>query len=333
MRDAARRLARPKATATATATTGIPASSFFELVYHRPPDAADADLLERLVGAEVTSASEARAVIAGYDHQRLPTPFVVRLTEEDLVDVSLPGFALWVDRRDPSVSAVIKDRRDWEPHLSSVLHDVLRPGDTFVDVGANVGFHTFLASTIVGPGGVVHAFEPNPENCRLLWLSKRWNGAENVEIHPFALDRTPGLRYLVTHLGSNGGLLRDEEAAVRSGLGTFVAAQRLDDAVPGDARLLKVDVEGAEFAVLEGATEVLARCRPHLVLEFSAEMTERVSDVDPFDALERCLALGYGLEVLDRTEPGRRHGVAVDELRASWGDALRIEDLLLTPLA
>lgn len=320
-------------------STAITAAQFFELAYGRKPDKDERALLDRLV-PHVTTPSEARAVLLAFDQQRTPTTFQVRLGEDDLARAELDGFTLWLDRRDVSVSAVILDRKAWEPHIERVLRDVLRPGDTFVDIGANVGYHTFLAASLVRATGRVVAFEPDAENCRLLWLSRHENDADHVTIVPNALDRTPGLRYLATHLGSNGGLVETELDAIRNGRGVFVQAQPLDevaDATQGTIRLMKVDVEGAELAVLDGARKLLTTAKPppHLIVEFSVEMTKRVSGVDPATALQSLLDdYGYRLSVLDRNEPGRRHHFAsADALLGAWGDPLRIEDLLFEPTA
>jgi FkbM family methyltransferase len=312
-------------------TNAITAAQFFELAYGRAPSADEQALLDRLV-VSVSSASDARAVLLAFDQQQLPTTFQVRLGDDDLALASLDGFRLWLDRRDVSVSAVILDRQRWEPHIEAVLRDVLRPGDTFVDVGANVGYHTFLAASLVGASGRVVAFEPDAENCRLLWLSRAENGFDHVTIVPNALDRTAGLRYLATHLGSNGGLVETELDAVRRGRGVFVQAQPLDDLVDGPVRLMKVDVEGAELSVLAGAGRLLGdrEAAPDLVLEFSVEMTQRVSGVDPGPAIQQLLDdYGYRLSILDRDQPGRRHPYpSAAALLADWGDPLRIEDLL-----
>jgi len=310
----------------------ITAEQFFRLAYGRPPAGAEADLLVRLVGEHVTSASQARAVLLAFDHQKLPTSFDLRLTVDDLELVGLDGFSLWVDRRDVSVSAIVLDRREWEPHIAEALKALLRPGDSFIDVGANIGYHTFLAASLVGSTGAVTAFEPAAENCRLLWLSRHENDAGHVTINALALDRSAGLRYLAAHLGSNGGLVPEETAAIESGLGSFVTAARLDDAYAGPpVRLMKVDVEGAEFAALDGAARILERDRPYLILEFSVEMSTRVSQVKPFEALQALVDDGYDLFVVDKATGQRIAYGSAEALRLAWGDESQIEDLLLMP--
>jgi FkbM family methyltransferase len=212
------------------------------------------------------------------------------------------------------------------------LKPALRAGSTFVDVGANVGFHTFQAASIVGPSGSVVAFEPSSENCRLLQLSKLENQADNVVIMPLALDRAAGVRYLTSHVGTNAGLIPDARDDLLAGRGTPIYATTLDDLAPAKVDALKVDVEGAEFRVLEGARKTLARDKPVIVMEFSCEMIQRVSDVDPGDALQGVLDLGYELFILDRQGHAPIPVESAAKLLADWGDPFRIEDLLLQPV-
>ena len=320
-----RRLGQP-----APPASGITPVGFFELAFGRSPTPDEQQLLDRLVSG-IHSLSDARAILRAFDQQSHPTAISIGCGEDDLVEFDAGDFRLWLDRRDVSVSAVILDRREWEPHIGRVLREHLRPGHTFVDVGANIGYHTFLASTLVGSTGRVVAFEPSAENCRLLWLSRHANKAEHVELFSLALDTTPGLRHLVSHLGSNGGLVADAADDVRSGRGAMVQSFRLDDVVEGDVDLLKVDVEGAELRVLAGATSLLARERPTIVMEFSVEMTERISGPDALADLGRLVAGGYELSTLSKDGGDPVGYASLDDLLHSWPDPLHIEDLLLRP--
>jgi len=313
-------------------TRGIPTSTFFEIAFGRAPSADDTARLGTMFpNGVLASAADAHRLLASFDGQAYPTSFLVRATAQSLRRIDLDGFALWIDDDDPAVSSVIAHQSDWEAHVSAALRPALRAGSTFVDVGANVGFHTFQAASLVGPGGSVVALEPSSENCRLLQLSKLENHADNVVIMPLALDRAPGVRYLTSHVGTNAGLIPDARDDLLAGRGTPIYATTLDDIAPPKIDALKVDVEGAEFRVLDGARRTLRRDKPVIVMEFSCEMTQRVSDVDPGRALQEVLDLGYQLYLLDR----RSHApIAFDsaaKLLAEWGDPFRIEDLLLQP--
>jgi len=312
---------------------GVAADRFFELAYGRAPSDAELAHLDALVpGRRIESPAQAHRVLLAFDAQSHPTPFLVRATSGNLERLELDRFVLWIDADDPAVSKVIGHERGWEKHVSDVLTEALSPGSTFVDVGANVGYHAFLASSIVGATGSVVAFEPSAENCRLLQLSKTDNDAANVSILPFALDRSGGVRYLTTHLGSNAGLIPDPREHLIDGRGTPVYATTLDAVAPEHIDVMKIDVEGAEFRVLDGGRATIERDRPLLVMEFSCEMSQRVSGVDPGAALQAVLDLGYHLAVLDRTAGTPVPFDSAAALLAGWGDPFRIEDLLLQPV-
>ena len=311
---------------------GIPVSDFFALAFGRAPSPAELQVIDGMFGSQrVESAADAHQLILAFDAQSHPTPFVVRATGDNFVTVDLGRFALWLDRADSAVSAVIQHEREWEPHVTDVLVGALQPGSAFVDIGANVGYHTFLAASIVGTDGSVLAVEAQPENSRLLEMSKAHNGSDNVTIMPVALDREPGLLYLSSHLGSNAGLVAGSAANLLAGLGAVTYATTLDEIAPPRVDVMKIDVEGAEFRVLEGGRKTIERDKPLIVMEFSVEMSERVSGGDAGDALQGLLDLSYSLFVLDRSTRERRPFASAAALLEQWGDPLRIEDLLLEP--
>lgn len=316
-----------------TEPRGLATRTFFELAFGRVPNIGELAQLDALVpDRRIETPAQAHRVLLAFDAQSHPTTFLVRATADNLSRLDLDGFALWIDLDDPSVSAVIRHEHGWEGHVSDALSEALRPGSTFIDVGANVGFHTFLAASIVGHGGSVTAIEPSSENCRLLQMSKAENKAEHVTILPFALDRTPGIRYLASHLGTNAGLIPDTRKHLIDGRGTPVYATTLDDVAPPKVDVVKIDVEGAEFRVLEGGLRTVERDRPLIIMEFSCEMSERTSGVDPGQALQSVLDLGYQLFVLDRESHERVPFASAAKLLADWNNPFHIEDLLLQPL-
>jgi len=106
----------------------------------------------------------------------------------------------------------------------------------------------------------------------------------------------------------------------------------MDDLGFEQVSVIKIDVEGAEALVIDGASEVIRRDRPSLVMEFSMEMTGRVSQREPRVHLDRFVDWGYSIAIIDRVSSDPRPVSSVDELLADWGDLMRIEDLLLVPL-
>jgi FkbM family methyltransferase len=279
----------------------------------------------------VDTPQDARRVLMCVDQRTNPTPFHVRFTDRDLEKLRLDGFSLLVDRADASVSTVIMATGTWEPHVTKQLRRLLAPGMTMVDVGANVGFHTFLGAALVGPTGRVIAIEPSSENCRLLLLNRLLNGADHVQVLPVALDCAPGLVQLGAGIGANANLIPADEGLLASGRGEMVYATRLDDTVSDPVHVIKMDVEGAEHRVLVGAAQTIARNRPTIIMEYSCEMTERVSGVDPSLPLDWLFDRGYRLHVIDRAHGDLVEYPSSHALLDAWGDYLRIEDLLWLP--
>lgn len=141
-----------------------------------------------------------------------------------------------------------------EPELR-LIRACLRPGDHMIDVGANVGDTALTAALEVGAGGRVYAIEAHPRTYGFLLGNLALNGAANVEALNAAAAAQPGKL-------SFSDDRRDDMNRV-GGTGIDVDAQRLDDLIPyrGPVELLKIDVEGYELQVLNGAPDILARTR------------------------------------------------------------------------
>ncbi len=287
-------------------------------------------LVRHAIGDSPPTLSAVRVALGALDQQTSTSPVTIRWSQSDLEMVDLDGLQLAVDRADASVSVQIADGA-YEPHVAATLDRLLGPGDLFVDVGANVGYHAFRASQRVGPHGWVMAVEANPENARLIAYTIAVNELTNVELVPLALAGRRGFVSFGTHVGSNGGFLPDDQATTGSGRGTIVPTLALDDVDLDRVSVIKIDVEGAEGIVIDGALDTIERHRPTFVMEFSQEMTSRVSARPPEDHLQRFIDWGYSIAIVDRATFEPNPVGSVDELLAGWGDFLRIEDLLLRP--
>ena len=285
-------------------------------------------LVRHAIGDRPPTLAAARLALGSVDQQTTPTPVTIRWGVDDLAFVDVAGVRMALDTADASVSVQIADG-SYEPHVAATLDRLLGPGDVFVDVGANVGYHTFRAAARVGRDGRVVAVEANPENARLIAHTIEVNSLGNVELVPLALGARRGYVYFGTHVGSNGGFL--PEGASGSGRGTIVPTMALDDLGLDRVSVVKIDVEGAEAIVLDGALATIERHRPTFVMEFSREMTERVSGRSAEEHLQRLVDAGYSIAIIDKTSRGPRPVGSVQELLDGWSDVLRIEDLLLEP--
>ena len=163
--------------------------------------------------------------------------------------------------------------RWYEPAVTEVFLPLCRPNGTVIDVGANVGWYTFLAAAGVGPEGLVLGFEPDPENFGFLSGSLADNPRPQVQIAEECLS---------DHVGEERLFLSDEAASYHSiarPVGTrslSVRSTTLDSVVQrrnlGRVDLIKIDVEGGEPKVLHGARETLRAGKiRNLILEWRPE--------------------------------------------------------------
>lgn len=149
----------------------------------------------------------------------------------------------------------------------------LRPDDNFLDVGANIGFYSLLASSLIRPTGVVDAFEPTPISALRLKENLKLNGIDCVTVHQKAVGNRAGtVRFqqvrdnYLNRISTGSGFEGDTE----------VEYVRLADAVADRHYAFgKMDIEGAELAALEGAEPMLASENPPVWL---LEVNDRLGD-------------------------------------------------------
>lgn len=188
-----------------------------------------------------------------------------------------------------------------EWRLWAVALAVCSRGDVIVEIGANVGTETTGFSDIVGADGRVHAFEPSPSNLTALRGVVAGLRYRNVEVHPMAIGAEQGrVSFWVPPLGKNQGmasLIANPE--VGEGEHVEVECRTLDALGEelGHARMITIDVEGAEVQVLRGAWEYLGRHRPVLALEAVSAHLERAGStlVEVADALRELGLEPYAL--------------------------------------
>ncbi|HUN43156.1 MAG TPA: FkbM family methyltransferase [Acetobacteraceae bacterium] len=157
----------------------------------------------------------------------------------------------------------------WEPAITAYLRSALKPGEVFIDIGANVGTHSLLASRLVGAFGRVHAIEASPFIFNRLCGNLQRNGATNVRAYHVAVSDRSGPVPVFLHDERNLGgttIVAAEAALVHAMQEQVVEGRQLHDILPREeicaARLIKIDVEGAEWLVLNGMRELLPALRP-----------------------------------------------------------------------
>lgn len=156
---------------------------------------------------------------------------------------------------------------NYEPEVAAALDEICEEGMTVADIGAHFGYFTLLMGSKVSPGGHVFSFEPSPETCTILRDTVAANNLAGVTVVELAVSDTCGVMPFDSKgCVTTGRLLQSDNPAPQT-----VETTTLDDFAKrsGVRRLdvVKIDVEGAELAVLLGMRHVLASMKPKLLIE------------------------------------------------------------------
>jgi len=251
---------------------------------------------------------------------RPPPAFEMRLPER------LGGASFRCNLRD-AIAREVCFTGLYEPQETALVQAFLRPGMTFVDVGANWGYFTLLAAHLVGSSGRVVSLEPDPRLFASLTDNLTRNCLSQVTALPLAAADKSGILTLAGYQesGENWGLSRITSVNPGSGVPSFqVAATALDDLLdePGldIIDLMKIDIEGAEGFALKGLARSLARQRvKRLLLELHPDqLAEHEHSLEGM--LEKLEGAGYQAWSVDHSPRANR--------RAAYARRLNVASLL-----
>jgi FkbM family methyltransferase len=218
---------------------------------------------------------------------------------ERVVEAEADVGTIWVERDAHILTDSLRRYGTWDAVISGLIRSTLQPGMTFVDAGANIGYFTILGSDLVGADGHVYAVEPDPINRAILEANLERNGCTNVTVLPYA----------AWHERTELNLMRpaDEGAVTRVGEKTAEAvaltpAAPLDDLIPGEIDMMKVDCELTDHVVVASAKQHVER-NPGIVIsvEFHPKHDSHLGDT-PAEVLE--VYRGMGLTPYDIAREG-----------------------------
>ena len=275
----------------------------YRLLLHRHPDPAGKAMWRDLIHSKrITLDQLTSAFLQSEEFHRL------RTAHTGLERVDLPGFSIYVQRDDFVVGAHIASAKCWEPHVTSRLKPLLKPGCVFIDIGANVGYFTLLAASLVGAQGKVIAFEPNRANCALLNRSIEENGFNNVRLYPYAVAECEQRVHVYSSSSHSLSIVIGAESSRQAPEGYIhnsIRAVQLDTFLSDIDRIdvFKIDTDGSEPQILKGMSRLVRRHRPVLFLEVYPEGFDRISGVSADELLVDLENLGYELFILSGQEP------------------------------
>jgi FkbM family methyltransferase len=186
------------------------------------------------------------------------------MSSNQAITLQIPGLgqavALHVHgAQDRHVSRCIRNSGIWEPYETSLMLALLPPGGVFVDVGANIGYFSILAAARTGREGRVFAFEPGPDNFRLLQQSAELNGfSERIHAVEAGLAAVAGEARLFLSEDNLGDhqIFSTGEGRASTGIQLLHGADYLGPRLKR-IELLKIDTQGSEYGVVEGLLPLL----------------------------------------------------------------------------
>lgn len=215
------------------------------------------------------------------------------------------GLKIWVNLHDGYVSWGVL-HNDWENDEVQFILDHVGPGEAFLDVGANVGVYTLQAARAVGPTGRVYSVEPMPNTYSMLCRSISDNNFD---------DRCTTFNVALGARSSRGELNFDRQSYNPGASFVSETATGSVEVVPLDSlvshidrpiKAMKVDIEGFEPNMLEGATRFFHHHRPVILAELYPRALRRASNRSGADYFDQLRSLSYDIHYLDERKLGSR---------------------------
>jgi FkbM family methyltransferase len=275
-------------------------------------------------GQKLTLPWRARVARLRQEVRALPVRALSWATASHQVVITVPRFqgAFEVDVRGTLLSRLLTDT--FERHLARLAFNVIEPEDDVIDVGANIGLFSVLCAQRAHRARVL-AIEPAPHAIDLLRRNVARNHCSNVIIYAgAAIDHSDGARLRFSpgceEYASLGGFHHphaptDHRTEIQVGSTTLDELVRREQFLP---RFLKIDVEGAEGAVLRGAREILRTARPIILSELDDRLLRPQGD-DSHAIQDSLLDLGYAIfdaHSGSRMIGGKRSGTFIGEILA-----------------
>lgn len=201
----------------------------------------------------------------------------------------------------------------YERQETGFVQEEIKPGQTVVDIGAHIGYYSLIFAKLVGPSGMVYAFEPDPTNFSILQKNIKLNGYNNVVMLNKAVTERTGRLNLYVSDGSAGDHKTYNSDEHRKTL--EIDGVALDDLLMGKkVDFIKMDIQGAEGGALKGMTSILANSSNIKVLsEFTPSGIKKYG-MEPRAYLELWQQLGFNLYNLNRKTRQIEKVNSIDEL-------------------
>lgn len=182
----------------------------------------------------------------------------------------------------------------WEPQLTEVMKHILSKGDAVIDIGANIGYTTVVMANIVGESGAVYSFEPLRIVFQQLCGNVFLNGLTNVLAMPYALGDVDNVNTCMTPVDYFAPWVNIMDTSVGGTEGEWVVMRTLDSFKFDKISFIKIDVQGFEKAVLNGAKNHIMTFRPVMYVEIEDRQLEKYK-LRPENVIQPICDMNYNL--------------------------------------
>ena len=241
--------------------------------------------------------------------------------------IHVRGVKIYTNTVDRLLAAFMWKFSYLEAFETEIIGKIIKPGMVVADIGANIGYYTLLMAQMVGPTGIVYAFEPEPNNYRLLVKNIAANFMLNViPVSKAVSDRTGKVKLYICreHRGDHKIFAgKDDRPSIE------VDQVTMDDYFRNNPKLdlIKMDIQGSEHMVIKGFEKIdAANGQLILLTEFSPELL-RESGGDPEKFLHDLKQYGFSTKLIDEKTKQLRP-ITITELMSSC-QGPRYENLLL----
>ena len=284
----------------------------YRILLNRESDPQGLAHFSRLIAEQGRSVNEIAKMLVSSDE------FTANNSQSHLpIEVRLDGYSIFARPSDRDIGSAVAKSGAYEPHVTALIKRELHQGDTFLDVGANIGFFTMLAAHLVGSLGQVVAIEPMDKNLQLIYLSVEKNGFKNVEVFPFGASDRSTLVPIVTDPNTSNALVQSAASQRRPSL--VAPTRTLDWMCAGLKRLdfVKMDIEGHELFAWRGAKDLFSKFKPKIATEFHPLAMRENAAIDCRDYVE--LMLTYCRQIQVVVSPGQLIACSsFEEVMSQW---------------
>lgn len=228
------------------------------------------------------------------------------LRPKGIIPINCQGNKMYVNADDIGVVPFLLDGGVFEPFETELIRKLLVRNMTVLNIGANIGYYTLIAASRVGPNGKVYAFEPEPQNYKLLVKNVEENGYKNVVAVQVAVSDKQGTKKLfLDKLNLGAHSLAEKNIRVKDKF-VEIETNSLDNLLKkygkefSGADLMIIDTEGSEGLVLDGAKGILRSGKLKIVMEFWPYALANMGTDAP-GLLRKMENLGFNIKFIDES--------------------------------